>query len=146
LRSNFADAETPVAIDVTANDNDDIDPLGNIDPTTVMIITDVTDGSTSVDPGTGIVTYTPDADFHGSDTLIYVVCDDGNPLPALCDTAEVIITVEPVNDPPIAVDDSATTDEETPVTVDVVNNDTDPNDPSGGIDPTSVGIARICGL
>jgi VCBS repeat-containing protein len=36
-----------------------------------------------------------------------------------------IITVTNVNDPPVAVDDSATTPQDTPVTIDVLNNDSD---------------------
>ncbi len=39
------------------------------------------------------VTYTPDSSFTGNDTVHYVICNTGQP--ALCDTAEVIVTVEP---------------------------------------------------
>ena len=46
--------------------------------------------------------------------------NDGN-----CDTATVTVTVNDVNDPPVANDDSATTDEDTPVTIDILDNDTD---------------------
>jgi uncharacterized repeat protein (TIGR01451 family) len=38
-----------------------------------------------------------------------------------------IITVTNGNDPPVAVDDSATTDADTPVTIDVLHNDSDPD-------------------
>ncbi len=93
------------------------------------------DGSTSVDPVTGAITYTPDPDFHGTDSFSYQVCDDGSPV--LCDTATVDILVLPVNDPPVANDDTATTDEDTPVTIDVVANDTDVD---GNLDPTSVTV------
>jgi VCBS repeat-containing protein len=41
------------------------------------------------------------------------------------DTATVTVTVTPVNDPPAATDDAATTNEDTPVTVDVLANDSD---------------------
>ena len=77
-------------------------------------------GTVTIDPVTGVATYTPDPDFNGTDTFDYVVCDDGNPLPSLCDTATVTIIVDPVNDPPVAVDDVTTTDEDTPVVIDVV--------------------------
>ena len=78
-----------------------------------------------------MVTYTPDPNFNGTDTFTYQVCDDdGN-----CDTATVTVTVNDVNDPPVANDDSATTDEDTPVTIDILDNDTDID---GTIDPTSV--------
>ena len=38
-----------------------------------------------------------------------------------------IITVVPVNDPPVAVNDSATTKKGTAVTINVVSNDSDPD-------------------
>jgi VCBS repeat-containing protein len=45
----------------------------------------------------GSFTYTPAADFNGADTFLFTVNDgDGN-----LDTAEAIITVDPVNDPPV---------------------------------------------
>ncbi|MCP4103038.1 MAG: hypothetical protein GY750_16705, partial [Lentisphaerae bacterium] len=71
-----ASEDTPIDIDVTANDNDDLDPLGNIDPTTVEVITDPSNGTATVNTVTGVVTYTPELDFVGIDTFEYVVCDD----------------------------------------------------------------------
>ena len=63
--------------------------------------------------GDGTVTYTPDADFHGIDTFTYTI-SDGN---GGTDTATVIVTVLSINDDPDAVDDSDTTDEDTPVMI-----------------------------
>ena len=40
------------------------------------------------------------------------------------------ITVDCIRVPPIANDDEATTDEDSPVTVPVLNNDEDPDDPN----------------
>jgi len=48
-----------------ANDNHSD---GTIDAITVAIISDVTNGATSIDPTTGIVTYTPTAGYNGTDT------------------------------------------------------------------------------
>ncbi len=90
--------DTPVTIDVTANDTD-ID--GVVDPTTVTIITGPANGALSVDPLTGEVTYTPDFDFNGTDSFTYEVCDDGTPV--LCDTATVTIDVTAVDDPPVTL-------------------------------------------
>ena len=39
--------------------------------------------------------------------------------------ATVTLTILPVNDPPVAADDSVSTDEDTPITVDVLVNDND---------------------
>src|SRR5690606_14258805 len=49
--------------------------------------------------------------------------NDGNLVGA---PADVPIPVTPVPDPPIAVDDNATTNENTPVTIAVTGNDSDP--------------------
>ncbi|MBW7864418.1 MAG: tandem-95 repeat protein, partial [Candidatus Hydrogenedentes bacterium] len=114
--------DTSVVVAVLANDTD-VD--GATDPATVAIVTPPANGAVSIDPATGAVTYTPNLDFNGQDTFAYEVFDDGYPLPALSDTATVAITVNPVNDPPVAVDDAAATDEDTPVTVDVLDNDSD---------------------
>ena len=126
------DEDMAVVIDVTANDTD-ID--GNIDPTSVSVITGPTNGTLSINPTTGEVTYTPDPNYNGTDSFDYVVCDDGTPLPSLCDTATVRITVDPVNDKPVAVDDQTTTDEDMAVVIDVLSNDSDLD---GTLDPSSV--------
>ena len=65
-------------------------------------------------------TYTPDANYHGADSFTYTVTDGG-----LSSTATVTITVTPVNDTPVAGDDTGATDEDTPVTVPVAANDSD---------------------
>jgi Bacterial Ig domain len=84
--------------------------------------------------GDGSFTYTPDADFHGTDTFTYKVSDVKSPwhlhgLPGLfgqghTDTATVSITVTPVDDPLVARDDVITTNENNTVTFDVRVNDT----------------------
>ncbi|MCP4120816.1 MAG: tandem-95 repeat protein, partial [Bacteroidetes bacterium] len=89
------DYVTPVDIDVVANDNDDIDG-GEMDPTSVTVITDPVNG-TVVNNGDGTVTYTPVENFIGTDSFDYVVCDLGIPLPSLCDTATVYVTVQPTS-------------------------------------------------
>ena len=71
----------------------------------------------------GTITFTPDENFNGETTITYTVTDpDGNE-----DTATVAVTVNPVNDGPDAVDDADSTPEDTPITVDLLANDTDPD-------------------
>ena len=55
------------------------------------------------------MTYTPNANFNGTDTFTYEV-SDGNGGTA---QATVTITVNAVNDAPVAVDDTYTTNEDT---------------------------------
>lgn len=93
------DEEVPVTIDVLANDSD---ADGNLAPSSVAVVSGPAGGTTSVDPTTGAVTYTPTLDFNGSDAFTYEVCDDGSPLPAECSTAAASVTVNPVNDAPVA--------------------------------------------
>ncbi|MHC5112595.1 MAG: cadherin-like domain-containing protein, partial [Planctomycetota bacterium] len=92
-----------VPIDVVANDTD---ADGTVDATTVTIVTDVTNGSTAVNPITGVVTYTHDGSETTSDSFTYTVQDDQA---VTSNTATVTITVIPVNDPPVAVNDSYST-------------------------------------
>ncbi|YCO05128.1 tandem-95 repeat protein [Vibrio sp. VNB-15] len=108
------DEDTPVTIDVLPNDTD-------LDNDTLTIV------NASVPAEQGIVevvdgklVFTPAENFNGDATISYTISDG-----ELTDDAEVSVTVNPVNDAPVAVDDLATTDEDTPVTIDVLPNDTD---------------------
>lgn len=108
------DEDVPVTIDVLGNDSD---PDG--DPLTVTGASSP-NGSVTVNPD-GTLTYTPNPDFNGTDTITYTVTD-GNGGSA---TSTVTVTVNPVNDAPEAVDDTASTPFNTPVTIAVLGNDSD---------------------
>ncbi|SDJ24653.1 Hint domain-containing protein [Lutimaribacter saemankumensis] len=114
------DEDTVITGNVLANDTDpDSDPL------TVVSNTDPANGAVTVNPD-GSFEYTPNPDFNGTDSFTYTVSDGQGGT----DTATVTITVGAVNDDPDAVNDSAATPFDTPIVVDVLGNDTDPeNDP-----------------
>ena len=97
--------------------DNDFDPEG--DPLTITSAT--SDDGTVVINGDGSVNFTPNPDFTGDATITYTI-SDGN---GGTDTAEVIVAVAPVNDGPVAVDDTAETEEDTAVTITVLDNDTD---------------------
>jgi VCBS repeat-containing protein len=104
--SYSTDEDTPLTVSapgVLGNDNDvDGDPLS------VTLVTLPTHGSVTLSPD-GSFSYTPNHDYFGSDTFVYHANDgqfDSNP-------ATVTITISPVNDAPVAVDDVYTTDEDT---------------------------------
>ena len=122
--------DTLVAVNVATNDTD---PEGNLNPasanTTCSTCAEPTDG-TLTNNGDGSFDYTPTLDFNGNDSFVYQICDAQN----ACDTATVSITVNPVADPPTANDDSATTTQDTPLTIDVAGND---DDPDGNLNPAS---------
>jgi hypothetical protein len=128
--SETTDEDIPVDVNVPSNDTD-VD--GTIDTASVTITDSADNGSTSINPTSGVVTYSPDLNFNGIDTFEYQICDDDG----ACDTATVTIDVGGVNDPPIANDDSAATEEDIAVDVDVTNNDTDVD---GTIDSTTVSV------
>jgi VCBS repeat-containing protein len=68
----------------------------------------------------GSYTYTPATDYNGSDSFTATV-SDGN---GGSDLITVTITVTPVNDLPVAFVDTGTTAEDTPITINVITNDT----------------------
>jgi len=114
--SEKTDQDTPVTISVLTNDTD---PDG--DTLSITGATAPLNGTVSVS-GNDII-YTPNTGFSGTDIFDYSITDgQGNN-----DTASVVVTVEKTNESPLAVDDSRTTDENTPVTIAVLANDSDPD-------------------
>lgn len=107
--------DVPVQISVLANDSD---PDGNA--ISIASFTQPANGAVT-DNADGTLTYSPNNNFYGSDSFSYTI-SDGN---GGSDSATVSVTVNPVNDAPIAVNDSAATDQNQPVTVAVLSNDTD---------------------
>ncbi|HEY7824640.1 MAG TPA: cadherin-like domain-containing protein, partial [Acidimicrobiia bacterium] len=105
-----------VTIPVLANDTD-----ADNDPLTVTEATSP-DGDVVINPD-GTVTFTPTPGFIG-DAIIDYAIDDGN---GGTDTAQVSVSVGETSGPPVAVDDTAVTDEDTAVTIPVLANDTDPD-------------------
>ncbi|GIX49563.1 MAG: hypothetical protein KatS3mg131_3774 [Candidatus Tectimicrobiota bacterium] len=108
--------DTAVTVAVLANDSD---PDG--DALSVMSFTQPANGVVTHD-GSGVLTYTPKANFHGTDSFTYTVTDGHG-----ADVGVVSIVVTPVNDAPLALADSITTAEDTAVTVAVLANDSDPD-------------------
>ncbi len=88
---------------VLANDSDVDNTL------TAASITGFTQGGNGsvVYNDNGTFTYTPNANFNGADSFTYTVSDG-----ALSDTATVNVTINPVNDAPVAYIASNSTDED----------------------------------
>lgn len=122
----------PLANDDSFSTNEDTPLSGNVTSNDVDAENDPLTAFLDTNPGNGIVTfnsdgsftYTPNPNFNGSDTFTYHLNDgfvDSN-------IAAVNITVIPVNDPPVASNDSIATDEDTPLNFaapGVLANDTD---------------------
>ncbi len=108
--------------------SNDTDPDGPF-PLTAELITGPTNGTLVVFNTNGSFTYTPSSNFNGQDTFTYRA-RDGEGLAS--QPATVTITVLPVNDPPVAVDDFYSTLEDTQLVISapgVLANDTDPDGP-----------------
>jgi VCBS repeat-containing protein len=112
------DEDVTLVISLATLTSNDSDPEG--DALTVISIGSPQNGS--FDWSTK--TYTPNSNYNGKDSLLYTV-SDGNGGTA---TAWIHITVNPVDDAPVANDDSYSGDENTLLTVTapgVLSNDTD---------------------
>lgn len=109
---------TPVTIIVLANDSD---PSGlALSVTQVM---DLTNGSGTLNiNANNTITFTPDIEFDGTATFSYTIKNTYGGTATATVSVDVLAPV-----PPIAGPDSATTPSNTPVTIDVLANDSDPN-------------------
>ena len=120
---SVAEGESRV-LDLLGNDSD-----GDNDALTVIDVSDPSNGTATL-LANGSVRYTPNEDFSGSDSFTYTVSDGTVEV-----TGQVLITVDQVNEAPRASNDSASTDEETTVVINVLSNDIDPDG-----DPLSLSV------
>ncbi|MGH2532135.1 MAG: Ig-like domain-containing protein, partial [Thermomicrobiales bacterium] len=126
--SATTEQETPVDIDVLANDTGDgIEVTDASDPTNGSVTENADD----------TITYTPDDGFTGTDTFTYEITDDDGDADTA--TVTIIVTADGAGDGPEAVDDTATTPQDTPVEINVLANDsgdgietTDVSEPANG--------------
>ncbi len=132
----ISDEDFVVTIDALANDTDaDGDTLG------IIATTAPANGTLSINPD-NTINYTPNANFNGSDSFTYTI-SDGN---GAADVATVNVVVSPVNDIPVASDDTTSTQQGTAVTINVLANDSDPDgDPLSitGTGPAANGTVAI---
>ena len=136
--------DNPTTFNVLTNDTDieDITPtsIGRINGTALTTVGQVV----NIGPGTltwnggGSLTFTPNLNFNGTASFTYTAKDSGG-LESGITTANV--TVNPVNDRPVAVDNlDIAVAEDTPTVINVVGNDTDVDGPS------PLRVARIDGV
>ncbi|HCE2493656.1 tandem-95 repeat protein [Vibrio parahaemolyticus] len=119
--------DTAVTIDVLVNDSDVEGDVLSIQSASVP------SEQGSVDIVNGKLVFTPAENFNGDATITYIVTDGD-----LTDEAKVTVTVTPVNDSPVAVDDTTSIQEDTAVTIDVLTNDTDVDGDKLSIESASV--------
>ena len=116
-------AGTPVTINVLANDTDP-----NADRLGVTVVTAPANGTAAVNAD-GTVTYTPDAGFVGGNSFTYAAADSYGAFATATVSVTVTAATPPpgTNRPPVAVSDAATTGFGTPVVINVLANDSDPD-------------------
>ncbi|RZM27907.1 MAG: tandem-95 repeat protein [Pedobacter sp.] len=107
---------TPVQIPVIDNDTDP-EGVQTIVKSSLVIKTAPQNGTITVNPTTGVITYTPNSGFSGTDTFTYTI-KDANGVESNIATVSV-----GVNQKPAGVDDAAATTPNTPVVIPVVTND-----------------------
>ncbi|RLD24223.1 MAG: hypothetical protein DRI71_03215, partial [Bacteroidetes bacterium] len=138
--------DVPVATDqsIATNEDTDLDvdlsalvtdADNAVDLTTIAIVTAPTNGTISnINTTTGVVTYTPNLNYNGGDSFTYTIDDVSGGTSNLC---TITITVNPINDVPVAIDQSAATNEDTDLDVDLSALVTDIDD---ALDLTTIAI------
>ena len=122
------DEDASITVDVLANDSD-------VEGDSLTVISATADnGALSINPD-GSVTYTPNQDFYGTDTVVYII-SDGN---GGTSTTTMTVTVNAVNDAPDAQNDTAVTAEDTTVNIDILANDSDAEGDVLGVSAASAG-------
>ena len=121
---------TPVQVAVLANDSDPDD-----NALTIRIGAQPSHGLAAADESQTAAVYTPDPDFCGSDTFTYTAFDGTDE----SESATVSVEVTCSTSPPVASDDTAETDEDQGILIDVISND---RDQDGDLDPNTVSVTQ----
>ena len=122
--------ETPIARDdavtidednsivISVLDNDFVDAAATLSVDAVGTPAAPRNGSVAITDNGTTVTYTPAANFNGTDSFSYTVSDE-----ELTDTGTVVVTVNAANDAPVATDDNVATAVGTLIVIRVLDND-----------------------
>lgn len=130
---------TAVSFNIILNDSDND---GSIDATSVDLNPNLsgTQKSVATPQGTfavnnaGVVTFNPPSNFSGEAAIDYTVRDNDN---AISNVATITVEIGASNNAPVAADDNASTGEGTPVSFNIVANDSDSD---GTIDASTIDL------
>ena len=126
----ISQAATLVDDFVTVNEDDQVvvpiyDNDSDLPSVGTLTVSDPLNGSVTIDengtpndPTDDIVTYIPDPDYHGPDSFTYVVCNEFGDCSSATVTVDILMVVD-------TLDDNAVTDEDVPVDIDILANDTE---------------------
>ena len=121
--SDIADTRinTPVSGNVLTNDRD---PQGL--PLTASLLTPPADGTVVINPD-GSYTYTPPANFTGTASFCYSISNVGGLSSSACVGVNISPNAILGNNAPIANNDNTKTTQDTPITIVILANDSDPD-------------------
>lgn len=118
----------PVASDGSLTTDEDTAASGTLSATDVnsgdtltYAATQPAHGRVTVNAATGDYTYTPSTDFNGTDSFTFTASDGQQ----TSNAATVIVTVNAVNDAPVAANQAVATDEDNAVTITPTGSDVD---------------------
>ena len=116
------DEDKSIFIDVLINDFD-----AELNPLTVISVTQPSRGTVTIGSGGLNVSYMPEENYHGPDSFTYKISDG---VIGGIDEATVAVAVLPINDPPVATNDIIGIPENGSIAIAVLANDVDvDNDP-----------------
>ena len=113
---------TPLLIDALGNDTVDGKP---VPAGSLLTITSAPRLGTATVNGDGSITYRPNSNVNGADSISYKITVNG----AVSNVAVITINITPINDPPTAVNDSMDAVLSVPNSMNVIANDTDIDGP-----------------
>jgi gliding motility-associated-like protein len=108
--------------------NGDYDVENTVLTCTILPLVNATNGVFTI-AANGSFTYTPNANYYGTDMVVISVCDNGSPLPIACSTDTLFIDVTPINDAPSLINDNYTVDENSINILNQLTNDNDIDNP-----------------
>jgi len=121
--------DTPVQIEILLSYIDDIDD-NDVGPNDI-VVNNPSNGTQSHSPcscSNRTFTYTPNADWNGTDTMTYKVSFQNSPPYHYSELATITVTVNPVDDLPTAQAVSASVDEDSSVDITLLGSDVDGDD------------------
>ncbi|TMP39132.1 hypothetical protein CWB96_20880 [Pseudoalteromonas citrea] len=123
--SKITDEDTDLVISIDdirsqASDIEDTNPTGDIKLTSEPL-----HGVVTLSQADGTLTYIPDLNVVATDTFKYTIADSNGDV---SNDAAISINIGAINDRPIVENDSAQTDEDTSLTLDILHNDSDVED------------------
>ncbi|MBE0370701.1 hypothetical protein PAUR_b0784 [Pseudoalteromonas aurantia 208] len=123
--SKMTDEDTDLVISIDdirtqASDIEDTNPTGGI-----KLTSEPTHGAVTLNQANGTLTYIPNLNVVATDTFKYTIADSNE---EVSNEATISINIGAINDRPVVENDSAQTDEDTPLTLDILHNDSDVED------------------